>query len=64
MPGVALSLLAWLGQAGQASLSSDGRLRYAAATSPTLLTVLLGGWLAPVGLLLLGGVALLLPGSA
>ncbi|QLG13373.1 hypothetical protein HLB42_20835 (plasmid) [Deinococcus sp. D7000] len=63
MPGVALSLLAWLGQAGPASLSSDGRLRYAAATAPALLTVLLGGWLAPVGLLLLGGVALLLPGS-
>lgn len=64
MPGVALSLLAWLGQAGPASLSSDGGLRYAAATAPALLTVLLGGWLAPAGLLLLGGVALLLPGSA
>ncbi|MBB6018523.1 hypothetical protein [Deinococcus radiopugnans] len=64
MPGVALSLLAWLGQAGPASLSSDGKLRYAAATAPALLTVLLGGWLAPAGLLLLGGLALLLPGSA
>ncbi|MPY65410.1 hypothetical protein F8S09_01715 [Deinococcus sp. SDU3-2] len=68
MPGVALTLLAWLGQAGPASLSGNGRLRFAAGTAPALLTVLLGGtlggWLVPAGLLVLGGVVLLLPGGS
>ncbi|MCP2014783.1 hypothetical protein L1280_001935 [Deinococcus sp. HSC-46F16] len=67
MPAAALSLLAWLGQAGPASLSSDGMLRFAAGTAPALVTAwlgsLLGGWLAPLALLLVGGVALGWPGG-
>lgn len=67
MPTAALSLLAWLGQAGPASLSSDGLLRFGAGTAPALVTVWLGGplggWLAPLALLLLGVVALSWPGG-
>lgn len=68
IPSVALTLLAWLGQAGPASLSGDGMLRFAAGTAPALLTVLLGGalggWLTPVALLLLSGVVLTWSGAS
>lgn len=62
MPAAALSLLAWLGQAGPASLSSDPLLRFAAGAAPALVTAWLGGWLAPLVLVLLGVVALGWPG--